>query len=69
MDDALRHGALLAAALFTILATGAALLLPRRAALAAVAGLVVITSIALHVWHSRRVPTAEPAAGVTGVTD
>jgi hypothetical protein len=48
------HAYLLAAVLFSILATGIALLWPRRTAPFAMAALVGITLFALHFWHARR---------------
>jgi uncharacterized iron-regulated membrane protein len=55
------HAYLLAAILFSILATGVALLLPRRTALLALAALVVVTLTALYLWHARQQP--QPAPG------
>jgi hypothetical protein len=50
------HAYLLAAVLFSILATGIALLWPRRTAPFAMAALVGITLVALHLWHTSRQP-------------
>jgi hypothetical protein len=59
------HAYLLAAILFSILATGVALLLPRRTALLALAALVVVTLTALYLWHARQQP--QPAPGYAPV--
>lgn len=60
------HAYLLAAVLFSILATGIALLWPRRTAPAAMAVLVGITLLALHLWHGRQQPqpTEDPSPAV-----
>ena len=68
LDDTLRYDVLLAALLFSILATGVALLVRRRGiALLSLAALVVITMIALYVWRSRQLPQA-PAPAVPTVS-
>ena len=69
MHDAFRHNLLLAAILFTILATGIALLWRKRAALVALVGLVVITMIALHAWQTRQSEPSGPVPSVTFPTD
>jgi len=65
------HAYLLAAALFSILATGIALLLPRRTAPFAMAALVAITLVVLQIWHVRQQPqpAADPSPTVRSYTD
>ena len=69
MTDAFRHNALFAAVLFSIVATGIALLFRKRVALAAIAVLVGVTVVALCVWKSRQLQPSEPASSVTFPTD
>jgi hypothetical protein len=65
------HAYLLVAILFSILATGTALLLPRRTAPFAVAALVVVTVMALQLWHTRQrpQPAPDPAPTVRSYTE
>jgi len=65
------HAYLLAAVLFSILATGIALLWPRRTTPFAMAALVGITLVALHLWHSRRQsqPRQDPSPAVRSYTE
>jgi hypothetical protein len=70
MTDAFRYNALFAAVLFSILATGIALLFRRRGmALAGIAVLVGLTVIALYAWQVRQPQPPEPASSVTSPTD
>ena len=55
------HAYLLVAVLFSILATGIALLWPRRTPPFAMAVLVAITLLALHIWHARQQPQTPPS--------
>ena len=59
------HAYLLAAVLFSILATGIALLWPRRTAPFAMAALVAITLLVLHIWHDRQQPQPVPGPSPT----
>jgi hypothetical protein len=69
MTDAFRYNALFAAVLFSIFATGIALLFRKRVGLAAIAVLVGVTVVALCVWKSRQPWPSEPASSVTFPTD
>ena len=70
MTDAFRYNTLFAAVLFSILATGIALLFRRRGlALAAIAVLVGVTVVALYLWQARQPQSPEPASSVTSPTD
>jgi hypothetical protein len=69
MTDAFRHNALFAAVLFSIFATGIALLFRKRVALVAIAGLVALTVLALCMWKGGQSPPVDPASSVTSPTD
>jgi hypothetical protein len=69
MHDTFRHNAILAAMLFSILATGIALLRRKRLAVVALAALVAVTMVALHAWQAGQRRPTEPISGVTSPTD